>query len=195
MIRHSAAIAVLFAGGVLGPAAMAQQTGLTFVAPISADGVRQVQGKLNVVGGFSGPVDGIWGAASESELQRFQQSHGLQATGTINQATAAMLGLDPAALVATAAPSPPAVQTPAPVAAAAPAPGQTFALSADSMRIVQARLRQLGFYTGAVDAEWGPGTVSALQSFQSANGLPADGRLTKGTVLALGIDPSTMQAQ
>jgi peptidoglycan hydrolase-like protein with peptidoglycan-binding domain len=196
MIFRTIAVAVLLAGGAVVPRAMAQQSGLVYVEPVTADGVRQVQAKLNAMGGSSGPVDGTWGTASDAELRKFQQTNGLQATGQMNKATAAVLGLDPAALTASAAPPPPPQATIAPallppVAAAAPA--QAFSLGADSMRMIQARLRQLGFYTGEVDASWGPATRSALQSFQSANSLPADGRLTKATVLALGIDPSTMQ--
>ena len=40
---------------------------------------------------------------------------------------------------------------------------------------VQERLRALGYYTGAVDAQFGPGTLDAVKRFQSENGLKADG--------------------
>jgi peptidoglycan hydrolase-like protein with peptidoglycan-binding domain len=89
---------------------------------------------------------------------------------------------------------------PPPVAAAAPPPPPSpatakaaFALSSDSVRILQARLRQLGFYTGAVDGVWGAGSLSSFEAFQQAHGLPADGRLTAASVSALGIDPASMQ--
>jgi peptidoglycan hydrolase-like protein with peptidoglycan-binding domain len=58
---------------------------------------------------------------------------------------------------------------------------------------LQARLRQLGFYTGAVDGVWGAGSLSSFEAFQQAHGLPADGRLTAASVSALGIDPASMQ--
>ena len=180
MIR-CAAIAVVLCGIAIVPPARAQDSGLVYVQPLSVDGVRQVQSKLSALGGFPGPIDGNWGPASQSALRNFQQARGLQPTGEMNQATAATLGLDPGSLVAVTA------------AAAPPAPAPAYSLSADSMRIVQARLRQLGFYSGPVDATWGPGTQTALQNFQSSNGLIADGRLTKATVVAMGIDPSTMQ--
>jgi peptidoglycan hydrolase-like protein with peptidoglycan-binding domain len=140
-----------------------------------------VQTKLNALAGYPGPLDGSWGPASQVALRNFQQSRGLQVTGEMNQATAATMGLDPGALIANAAP------------AAPPAPPPSFALSGDSMRIIQARLRQLGFYSGAIDGAWGGGSQSALQSFQASRGLPPDGRVTANTVQALGIDPATMQ--
>lgn len=194
MMFRAVAIAVLLAGGAGVPAALAQPSGLLYVEALSADGVRQVQGKLNAMAGASGPVDGVWKPANDAALRAFQQANGLQATGQMNRATAAVLGLDPAALTAVAPPPPPpiaAAAPPPPVAATAPA--QVFALGANSVRIIQARLRQLGFYTGEVDATWGPATNSALRGFQSANSLPADGQLTKATVVALGIDPATMR--
>ncbi len=181
---RSVALAALLGCGAAMPAAMAQEAGLIYVQPLSADGVRQVQGKLNAMAGYAGPLDGTWGPASEAALRSFQQSRGLQVTGQMNQATAATMGLDPTSLVASATAAP-----------AAPAAPTTFALSGDSTRILQARLRQLGFYNGAIDGAWGAGSQAALQNFQAARGLPADGRITAATVQALGIDPSTMQPQ
>jgi len=123
----------------------------------------------------------------------------------MNQATAVMMGLDPVSLVAnTAAPPPPppaaaALSPAAPAAPAAPpapaAPATAFALGGDSIRMLQARLRQLGFYSGDIDGAWGAGSQAGLQNFQAAHNLPADGRLDKATVEAMGIDPATMQPQ
>src|SRR5580765_3134683 len=43
------------------------------------------------------------------------------------------------------------------------------------VKLLQAALKQLNFYTGAVDGSFGPATQSAVQQFQSANGLSPDG--------------------
>jgi hypothetical protein len=40
-----------------------------------------------------GWIDGIWGVDTQSTLERFQQTHGLPATGQLNQATVGTLGL------------------------------------------------------------------------------------------------------
>jgi Putative peptidoglycan binding domain len=44
----------------------------------------------------------------------------------------------------------------------------------DAIRI-QARLRELGFYSVNIDGAWGPNSRAALQAFKNQNGLPADG--------------------
>jgi hypothetical protein len=44
-----------------------------------------------------------------------------------------------------------------------------------SVQAIQARLKALGFYAGAVDGLAGPRTRSAIAAFQRANGLPVDG--------------------
>ena len=127
-----AALAVL-------PAA-AQQTPppLAYVQPLPGPAVQTVQDKLRQVGAYTGRIDGIWGADSQSALERFQQTNQLQVTGQLNQATAATLGLDPNTLVASS------------VAAPAPPPPPADHLLPASVRAVQARLRTLGFYGGAV---------------------------------------------
>ena len=42
-------------------------------------------------------------------------------------------------------------------------------------RVLQAALKELGFYTGKVDGVFGSASVTALKAFQSKNGLRADG--------------------
>ncbi len=47
--------------------------------------------------------------------------------------------------------------------------------SGAGVRALQTKLRQLGYYTGAIDGDYGAGTVSAVKAFQRANNLTADG--------------------
>ena len=63
--------------------------------PLSPGAVRNVQQRLRALGFYRGGVDGMWGAGTQSALERFQQGRGLQVTGQINPATAQALGLDP----------------------------------------------------------------------------------------------------
>jgi peptidoglycan hydrolase-like protein with peptidoglycan-binding domain len=69
------------------PAALATQ-------PLSPAAVRNIQSRLRALGFYRGGVDGAWGAGTQSAIERFQQGRGLQATGQMNPATAAALGLD-----------------------------------------------------------------------------------------------------
>ncbi|NLI14173.1 peptidoglycan-binding protein [Pelotomaculum propionicicum] len=60
-------------------------------------------------------------------------------------------------------------------------------MSGDSVLNLQARLCDLGYYRGALDGSFGPGTRSALISFQSDNNLEADGIAGQATLTALDI--------
>jgi peptidoglycan hydrolase-like protein with peptidoglycan-binding domain len=70
------------------PAAMATE-------PLNRAAVRNIQERLRALNFYRGDVDGIWGASTQSAIERFQQGRGLQATGQMNPATAQALGLDP----------------------------------------------------------------------------------------------------
>lgn len=56
-----------------------------------------------------------------------------------------------------------------------------------SIARVQSALTDAGYYTGPIDGIAGPGTQTALRSFQSAQGLPIHGNITARTAQALGI--------
>ena len=68
--------------------------------PLSPGAVRSIQARLRAMNFYRGPVDGAWGAGTQSAIERFQQGRGLQSTGQVNPATAAALGLDPNNLAA-----------------------------------------------------------------------------------------------
>jgi peptidoglycan hydrolase-like protein with peptidoglycan-binding domain len=178
--------AALLASAAGAPAAMAQTAPvLTYVQPLTPAAIRTVQDRLRQAGTYAGQVDGIWGADSQAALERFQQTHGLQVTGQLNQATAATLGVAPADLLAGGQ------AAPGGVAGAAPATAAPGALSPDAVRAVQNRLRQLNFYSGGVDGVWGADTQAAIERFQQGRGLQATGQLNPATIAALGLDPNS----
>jgi peptidoglycan hydrolase-like protein with peptidoglycan-binding domain len=84
---------------------------------VSPGMVRRVQTALQQQGTYNGAIDGLWGPATQSALQNFQQSHGLRATGELNTPTLTALNLQPAA----PAPAPVTNPPPAPTSSAAPA--------------------------------------------------------------------------
>ncbi|HYZ31040.1 MAG TPA: peptidoglycan-binding domain-containing protein [Crenalkalicoccus sp.] len=176
----------LGAGLVLGPGlagAQAPQPPL-YTQPLSTQSVELVQRQLRQAGAYSGRVDGIWGADSQTALEQFQQRHGLQVTGQLNQATAATLGLQPSQLLGSVATG----------ANAGPLPAVSGPLSPIAVRNVQEQLRALGFYRGTPDGVMGPGTQQALQRFQQGRGLQPTGQLNPPTVSALGLDPNRLEA-
>ena len=52
----------------------------------------------------------------------------------------------------------------------------------DAVRVVQRRLKALGYYSGAADGDFGPATEKAVKEFQKANGLTADGKVGEKTL-------------
>ena len=187
--RHAPLLALTLAGAVLASPSFAQ-TGqpLSFVQPLSSQSIQAVQEKLHQAGAYNGKIDGMWGPDSATALQQFQQSHQLQVTGQMNQATAATLGLEPGTLLAETTPGQ-SVAAPPPLP---PAPLPSDRLSASSIRSVQTRLRALNFYGGAVDGIWGQSTQTAIERFQQGRGLQANGQLNPATISALGLSPNAL---
>lgn len=60
--------------------------------------------------------------------------------------------------------------------------------SGEDVKEVQRKLKQWGYYTGAVDGIYGSGTKQAVLAFQRKNGLAADGICGSQTFAALGIN-------
>lgn len=59
--------------------------------------------------------------------------------------------------------------------------------SGDAVRTIQQKLVNWGYMSGGVDGIYGPKTVTAVKSFQSKNGLTADGIAGPATLKALGM--------
>ena len=55
---------------------------------------------------------------------------------------------------------------------------------------IQTRLKNWGYYDGAIDGVYGSRTEAAVRWFQQKNGLTADGQVGDQTLAALGISPS-----
>ena len=62
--------------------------------------------------------------------------------------------------------------------------------SGDTVKEIQTRLKNWGYYSGAVDGIFGSRTEEAVRYFQRKNGLTADGQVGNQTLAALGIPAS-----
>lgn len=133
-----------------------------------------------------GGVDGMFGSGTTTSIAQFQTAKGLPATGILDVATAAALGL-----VAPAAPAPAA--TPVANVSTSGTLAQLTTLpvrgnKGDSVRLVQAALVKAGIEVkGGIDGVFGGATFVALQKFQAANGIEATGLLTPQTAIKLGV--------
>ena len=176
---------IMFAALLLGslPAAAIAQpqpsSQLTYTQPLSRNDVQTVQQRLRSVGAYRGPIDGNWGPESAAALERYQQTHGLQVTGEMNQATAATLGIGPFAMNGSTGQAAPSAD----------------ALSPNEIRDVQARLAALGFYHNPRDGVWGPATQDAIARFQQSRGLQPNSQLNVATLAALGVSPRSVAAR
>lgn len=59
--------------------------------------------------------------------------------------------------------------------------------SGDTVREIQTRLSNWGYYSGSIDGIYGSMTERAVRDFQKKNGLSADGQVGNQTLAALGI--------
>ena len=62
--------------------------------------------------------------------------------------------------------------------------------SGETVRQIQTRLKNWGYYSGTVDGVYGSRTEEAVRWFQRKNGLAADGQAGNQTLAALGISPT-----
>jgi len=80
-------------------------SGTTTSVNASEDQIKAVQEQLKTAGLYAGDVDGIIGRQTKQALQEFQQQHGLQMTGRLDQQTLAALQSNTGQAGSTAAPS------------------------------------------------------------------------------------------
>ena len=57
--------------------------------------------------------------------------------------------------------------------------------NSEEVRSLQKRLKELGYYKGSADGDFGPATEAAVKEFQKANGLTADGKAGEKTLSKL----------
>lgn len=111
---------------------------------------------------LSGGADGVFGAATENALKKFQTRWGLTVTGVLDVPTATVLGMVSAT------------------------PALSKGASGDAVRVVQQQLVSLGFtLKGGVDGVYGTATVATVKLFQKSRGITATGALDAATAQIL----------
>lgn len=63
--------------------------------------------------------------------------------------------------------------------------------TADRYKEIQQALVGKGYFNGAADGNWGPGSVDALKRFQRDQNLTEDGKIGSLSLIALGLGPRT----
>ena len=143
--------------------------------------VKLLQKALKELGYYTGSVDGKFGAGTMRAVTNFQKAQKLTADGKAGKKTLQRIEkLLDSSSAATPTPTKKPAATPTPT----PKPTNDYAIptrslrkgaTGDDVKSVQKRLKELGYYTGAVDGNYGTGSVNAVKAFQKNNGLTADG--------------------
>ena len=149
--------------------------GKTLESGSTGDAVRALQKRLKTLGYLSGSVDGSFGAATEAAVKAFQSNNGLSADGKAGTATLNAL-----------------YSSDAVTASGSSSGGSSSGSSSSSVTLeegstgtavkqLQQKLKNLGYYSGSVDGNYGSGTVAAVRAFQQANNLTVDGKAGPAT--------------
>jgi peptidoglycan hydrolase-like protein with peptidoglycan-binding domain len=114
--------------------------------------VRDLQEALKALGHDPGPVDGVFGAKTESAVKAFQQSREITVDGIVGRVT--WINIDEAD------------QT---------EPVLRVGSIGLPVRRLQSRMSAVGFDTGGVDGRFSPKTESAVKQLQQQSELGVDG--------------------
>lgn len=141
----------------------------------TGDQVKDLQARLKQLRWFSGDVTGNYGATTASAVKGFQGKRGLAATGAVDAKTlSALKSLTRTPTAADLAEKP----------AAGPAILKSGS-SGDRVKDLQARLKQIGWFSGDVTGNYGSSTTSAVAGFQGKRGLHATGAVDQLTLTKL----------
>jgi zinc D-Ala-D-Ala carboxypeptidase len=148
-------------------------TAMVLKRGMKSDAVRDMQQKLKDLGYYAGTVDGQFGDGTAEAVKLFQAQHGLAADGFAGEATLTLLNSGSAQ-----------IYVPTPTPSATPSVIRKGEQS-DRVTAVQTRLQELGYYSGAIDGQFGNGTEEAVRLFQRQNGLDVDGVIGSQTLAAV----------
>ncbi len=140
--------------------------------------VRQIQTRLKDWGYYTGAIDGIYGTKTQTAVRYFQQRNGLVVDGIAGAATLSALG----------------IQSGSAQTAASSSSVLKRGSQGSTVRTLQTRLKEWGYYKGSVDGVYGSGTEAAVKQFQKKHGLAVDGIAGPATLRAIGISGGSSTA-
>ena len=155
--------------------------------------VTRLQNRLMELGYYTCAADGVYDRDEIAAVKEFQRKNGLTVDGVAGLATQQALYAASAVPASTAAP----IVSPTPIVVATAYPTlQTLKTgsSGELVSALQTRLQALGYYTGAVDGQYGSATAEAVKKFQKANGLTADGVAGSATLNKLYVSGTAVSA-
>lgn len=136
------------------------------------DDVVLLQVRLMALGYLSGKADGVFGSATGAAVAAFQLRNGLSADGVAGPKTYRKLYSDDAIPAQNVTVTTPPADDPTSLI---PTRNLYNGCSGDDVKVVQQRLKDLGYLDDKVDGKFGPNTELAMRAFQIKNGLSATG--------------------
>ena len=110
--------------------------------------VREIQTKLKQWGYYNGTVDGKYGYQTWLAVRKFQEKNGIKVDGIAGPATLSKIGIN--------------------TEGGSTASNTVYSWGArgETVREIQRRLKNWGYYDGSVDGVYGYGTWAAVKKFQ-----------------------------
>ena len=134
--------------------------------------VRELQHRLRQLGWFSGNITGNYGTATVKGVKGFQEKRKLDDTGAVDKKTWNKL------VSMTRKPSDAEMHN-----RLVPGPAiMKQGSSGDRVRDLQARLKQIGWFSGNVTGSYGSVTVSSVKGFQAKREIPVTGEVDQRTL-------------
>ena len=161
--------------------------------------VKKLQKALKILGYYDGDIDGNYGKGTTAAVKAYQEDHKLEADGVAGRSTVKSIfgscaktsmnaELNGSSTVkrsgsTSSSTSSSKYKTVDSIAAigSAPSPTKEGSSGTNVVKLQQA-LEYLGYYDGAIDGDYGAGTVAAVKKFQAKRGLKADGVAGVGTL-------------
>jgi len=154
----------------------------------SSSRVRILQNALIALGFDVSRADGVFGSSTYAAVKEFQKIVGLEADGKAGPLTLQKLesffdenGKPISGPIAT---NPPAAED-EDLKYGVPQRILRPGMSGLDVQYTQDRLKELHYYTGASDGQYGSGTEAAVRAFQKNNGLTVDGKVGSKTAQVL----------
>lgn len=162
----------------------------------SGERVILLQTALKLLNYEMGTIDGKFGTGTESAVIAFQKKYGLTADGKAGKKTLTMLesvlaGKDVSIGNTGSSDSTDSSDGLYEIPSRTLRKGYT----GSDVKVVQTRLKELGYYTGVIDGVYGTGSVAAVKAFQAANGLTVDGNAGTKTYAILFSDAAISAGQ
>ena len=146
------------------PEALVAVTMTTLKSGQSSEAVIVLENRLIALGYHLAVADTVYDSLTASSVSAFQQRSGLSQTGIADIRTQARMVLETAKTSLSA---------------------YAYGSSGDAVRLIQARLNQLGYACGTADGSFGSKTRTAVYAFQRQAGLVVDGQVAQTTIARL----------